>query len=226
MLEQVAAFLERNAKAGRKLIPIAVNASVLLAKDLRNAETYSKILADHHINAALLEIELTETAAVSEFDCVKRLFACFQEKNMQTSLDDFGAGLLPPELCRGHPHQHREARPQLPHPLHHEPAGALLPPGDREHGQGPGLPSHLRGHRDQRPSGPHALPGLRRRPRLLVLQGHFDRGVRAKIYDRLTKQQRNPPRRSPSNQDTGSAGFCTTFSLSYFGRIDRCCRIR
>lgn len=92
MLEQVAAFLERNAKAGRKLIPIAVNASVLLAKDLRNAETYSKILADHHINAALLEIELTETAAVSEFDCVKRLFACFQEKNMQTSLDDFGAG--------------------------------------------------------------------------------------------------------------------------------------
>lgn len=79
-------------KAGRKLIPIAVNASVLLAKDLRNAETYSKILADHHINAALLEIELTETAAVSEFDCVKRLFACFQEKNMQTSLDDFGAG--------------------------------------------------------------------------------------------------------------------------------------
>ena len=92
MLDQVAAFLERNAKAGRKLIPIAVNASVLLAKDLRNAETYSKILADHHINAALLEIELTETAAVSEFDCVKRLFACFQEKNMQTSLDDFGAG--------------------------------------------------------------------------------------------------------------------------------------
>lgn len=92
MLEQVAAFLERNAKAGRKLIPIAVNASVLLAKDLRNAETYSKILVDHHINAALLEIELTETAAVSEFDCVKRLFACFQEKNMQTSLDDFGAG--------------------------------------------------------------------------------------------------------------------------------------
>ena len=92
MLEQVAAFLERNTKAGRKLIPIAVNASVLLAKDLRNAETYSKILADHHINAALLEIELTETAAVSEFDCVKRLFACFQEKNMQTSLDDFGAG--------------------------------------------------------------------------------------------------------------------------------------
>lgn len=92
MLEQVAAFLERNAKAGRKLIPIAVNASVLLAKDLSNADTYSKILADHNINAELLEIELTETAAVSEFDCVKRLFACFQEKNMQTSLDDFGAG--------------------------------------------------------------------------------------------------------------------------------------
>lgn len=92
MLEQVAAFLERNAALGHTLIPIAVNASVLLAKDLRNAETYSRILAEHHINASLLEIELTETAAVSEFDCVKRLFACFQEKNMQTSLDDFGAG--------------------------------------------------------------------------------------------------------------------------------------
>ena len=32
MLEQVAAFLERNAKAGRKLIPIAVNASVTWQK--------------------------------------------------------------------------------------------------------------------------------------------------------------------------------------------------
>ena len=108
---------------------------------------------------------------------------------------------------------------------HHEPAGALLPPGDREHGQGPRLPSHLRGHRDQRLSGSHALPGLRRRPRLLVLQGHFDRGVRAKIHDRLTKQQRTHPGAPSSNQDTGSAGFCTTFSLSYFGRIDRSCRI-
>lgn len=40
----------------------------------------------------MLEIELTETAMVSEYDRVKRLLSSFQSDGMQTSLDDFGAG--------------------------------------------------------------------------------------------------------------------------------------
>ena len=40
----------------------------------------------------MLEIELTETATVSYYDNVKRLFERFQKVNMQTALDDFGSG--------------------------------------------------------------------------------------------------------------------------------------
>lgn len=92
MFEQVAEFLKRGIQDGLRLYPIAVNASVALAKDPENARRCENILQRHQVRAELLEIELTETDAVSEFDCVKKLFACFQEKNMQTSLDDFGAG--------------------------------------------------------------------------------------------------------------------------------------
>lgn len=92
MFEQVAEFLKRGIQDGLRLFPIAVNASVALAKDPENARRCENILQRHQVSAELLEIELTETAAVSEFDCVKKLFACFQEKKMQTSLDDFGAG--------------------------------------------------------------------------------------------------------------------------------------
>ena len=92
MFEQVAEFLKQGAQDGLTMLPIAVNASVVLAKDPENARRYDEILQRHQVKAELLEIELTETAAVSEFDCVKKLFACFQEKKMQTSLDDFGAG--------------------------------------------------------------------------------------------------------------------------------------
>ena len=92
MFEQVAEFLKRGIQDGLRLYPIAVNASVALAKDPENARRYDEILRRHRISAELLEIELTETAAVFEFDRVKKLFACFREKKMQTSLDDFGAG--------------------------------------------------------------------------------------------------------------------------------------
>ena len=92
MFEQVVEFLKQGARDGLNMLPIAVNASVVLAKYPENARRYEEILQRHQVKAELLEIELTETAAVSEYDYVKKLFACFQEKNMQTSLDDFGAG--------------------------------------------------------------------------------------------------------------------------------------
>ena len=55
-------------------------------------QEYSEILKKHNISTRMLEIELTETAVVSEYDRVKRLLSSFQSDGMQTSLDDFGAG--------------------------------------------------------------------------------------------------------------------------------------
>lgn len=92
IFEQVARFLQRNAQAGHRLLPIAVNASVALAREDAPIQEYSEILEKHNISARMLEIELTETAVVSEYDRVKRLLSSFQSDGMQTSLDDFGAG--------------------------------------------------------------------------------------------------------------------------------------
>lgn len=92
IFEQVARFLQRNAQAGHRLLPIAVNASVALAREDAPTQEYSEILKKHNISTRMLEIELTETAVVSEYDRVKRLLSSFQSDGMQTSLDDFGAG--------------------------------------------------------------------------------------------------------------------------------------
>ena len=92
IFEQVARFLQRNAQAGHRLLPIAVNASAALAREDAPTQEYSEILEKHNISARMLEIELTETAVVSEYDRVKRLLSSFQSDGMQTSLDDFGAG--------------------------------------------------------------------------------------------------------------------------------------
>lgn len=92
IFEQVARFLQRNAQAGHRLLPIAVNASAVLAREDAPTQEYSEILEKHNISARMLEIELTETAVVSEYDRVKRLLSSFQRDGMQTSLDDFGAG--------------------------------------------------------------------------------------------------------------------------------------
>lgn len=92
IFDQVAQFLQRNAQAGHRLLPIAVNASAVLAREDAPTQEYSEILEKHNISARMLEIELTETAVVSEYDRVKRLLSSFQSDGMQTSLDDFGAG--------------------------------------------------------------------------------------------------------------------------------------
>lgn len=92
IFEQVARFLQRNAQAGHRLLPIAVNASAVLAREDAPTQEYSEILEKHNISARMLEIELTETAVVSEYDRVKRLLSSFQSDGMQTTLDDFGAG--------------------------------------------------------------------------------------------------------------------------------------
>ncbi len=92
VFEEVVKFLAENKKKGRKLIPISVNASILHARDCDTVEHYLEILNRYGINPALLEIELTETATVSYYDNVKRLFERFQKVNMQTALDDFGSG--------------------------------------------------------------------------------------------------------------------------------------
>lgn len=92
VFEQVAAFFDRNQKLGRKLYPISVNASILHAVNEDTVRKYREILDRYHVDPSLVEIELTETATVLEYDNAKRLFRQLQELGMRTAMDDFGAG--------------------------------------------------------------------------------------------------------------------------------------
>lgn len=92
VFEQVAAFFDRNKKMGRKLYPISVNASILHAINEDTVRKYREILDRYQVDPSLVEIELTETATVLEYENAKRLFRQLQELGMRTAMDDFGAG--------------------------------------------------------------------------------------------------------------------------------------
>ncbi|MCD8348248.1 MAG: EAL domain-containing protein [Lachnospiraceae bacterium] len=92
VFEQVAAFLAKNNELGRKQVPISINASILHASDSNTVKHYLDILKKYNVDPSLTEIELTETATVSDYTNVVQLFQQLQNVNMLTSLDDFGAG--------------------------------------------------------------------------------------------------------------------------------------
>lgn len=92
VFEEVARFLAKNKKLGRRQLPISVNASVLHAENEHTVDRYMKILEKYDVDPSLVEIELTETATLSDYDNVQELFHKLREKHIRTSVDDFGAG--------------------------------------------------------------------------------------------------------------------------------------
>lgn len=92
IFQKTAAFLAHNQALGRKQVPISVNISILHAADQRTVGRYMEILEKYGVDPSLVEIELTETATVSDYGNVRRLFQQIQKTGMKTSLDDFGAG--------------------------------------------------------------------------------------------------------------------------------------
>ena len=92
VFEQVVAFLAENARQGKPQVPVSVNVSILHAHDSSTEKKFTEILQRYGVDASLLEIEMKETATVSYYDNVKKLFQRLQDANLMTSLNDFGAG--------------------------------------------------------------------------------------------------------------------------------------
>lgn len=71
---------------------IAVNVSALNIQDENFADLVTKILKQHNLPAGLIELELTESAVMSEpekaIGCIKQL----RDIGVQVSIDDFGTG--------------------------------------------------------------------------------------------------------------------------------------
>lgn len=53
---------------------------------------YQAIMDRYGVDHSLVEIELTETATVTNSENARRLFRQFQEAGFHTAMDDFGAG--------------------------------------------------------------------------------------------------------------------------------------
>lgn len=81
-----------NQKEGRNQVPISINASSLHAMDPQTITLYMDILKKYDVDPSLVEIELTETAVVSEYESVRELFDEFQLHGIKTAMDDFGSG--------------------------------------------------------------------------------------------------------------------------------------
>lgn len=92
IFETVVEFIAENLKAGREQVPISINASSLHASDPQTINTYINILKKYNVDPAMVEIELTETAVVSEYESVRKLFDSFQLNGIKTAMDDFGSG--------------------------------------------------------------------------------------------------------------------------------------
>jgi EAL domain-containing protein (putative c-di-GMP-specific phosphodiesterase class I)/CheY-like chemotaxis protein len=76
---------------GHKL-RVAVNCSAHLLNDLRFPDRVSDILKQHGVDPALVMVELTESAAMSDPQVTMDILARLRVKNLGLSVDDFGTG--------------------------------------------------------------------------------------------------------------------------------------
>jgi diguanylate cyclase (GGDEF)-like protein/PAS domain S-box-containing protein len=76
---------------GRPL-PVAVNVSGRQLRDPSLVDTITRVLAETHLESRLLEIELTETAALGDDGGSDSVLRDLREAGIRISLDDFGTG--------------------------------------------------------------------------------------------------------------------------------------
>ena len=92
VMEKAAASLSRNIQQGLPAIPLSVNLSALHARDDSTVEQYLSILKKYGLSPSLIQIEITESDTVFNYDNVCQMFSSFQQAGFATALDHFGAG--------------------------------------------------------------------------------------------------------------------------------------
>lgn len=75
-----------------KPLRMSVNLSALQFNDLRLVEIVESALNESHFNPALLDLELTESAAMRDFEKAHQILEKFQKMGVSISIDDFGCG--------------------------------------------------------------------------------------------------------------------------------------
>lgn len=92
VFERVAEFLAEGKKRGRKQYPISVNASGLHTTAPDTVARYLEIARRYGVDPGMIEIELTETAAVRDYQNARKMFEDLRAAGFRIALDDFGSG--------------------------------------------------------------------------------------------------------------------------------------
>ncbi len=83
---------QRWAERGHDHMRISVNASAQQLSRVGFADEVSAFLAEHRVGAGALEIEITESTALSEGDLVRTNLRALRALGIRVALDDFGTG--------------------------------------------------------------------------------------------------------------------------------------
>ncbi|SFR96510.1 putative bifunctional diguanylate cyclase/phosphodiesterase [Sphingomonas jatrophae] len=84
--------MRRWREAGLHGLRVAVNLSACQLADPKLQEKIERTLARHHLEPQVLELELTETAAMADAGRTLRLFREIHDLGVSLALDDFGSG--------------------------------------------------------------------------------------------------------------------------------------
>jgi diguanylate cyclase (GGDEF)-like protein len=77
---------------GVPLVPVAINVSVKQLQDSALTQTVTQALATYKIPPHLLEIEITESCLIGNFDNAAEVLKSLKEEGIRIALDDYGTG--------------------------------------------------------------------------------------------------------------------------------------
>lgn len=126
ILRQAAQQLRAWQQQGLAVLPVAVNVSPLQFEDAGFADWLLALVRAHGLDPTLLEVEITETAAMTHMDRVLPQLARLREAGVGVAFDDFGTGQSSLTLLRRLPITTLKLDRSMIDPLPEASAGAVV----------------------------------------------------------------------------------------------------
>ena len=126
ILQQAAQQLRAWRQRGLAVLPVAVNVSPLQFEDAGFADWLLALMRAHGVAPELLEVEITETAAMTHMDRVLPQLAQLREAGVGVAFDDFGTGQSSLTLLRRLPITTLKLDRSMIDPLPEPSAGAVV----------------------------------------------------------------------------------------------------
>ncbi|MFG6468122.1 putative bifunctional diguanylate cyclase/phosphodiesterase [Roseateles sp. BYS87W] len=126
VLRETARQLRAWQQAGLQPLPVAVNVSPLQFEDPTFADGLLALLQTHQVPPTLVEVEITETAAMTHMDRVLPQLARLRDAGVGVAFDDFGTGQSSLTLLRRLPITTLKLDRSMIDPLPESSAGAVV----------------------------------------------------------------------------------------------------